>query len=837
MINYKKYLPYLIAVLSFAAAAYLFTPQVLQKKVVNQSDIASWRGMANEIITYNEANPDKDPALWTNSMFSGMPATSISVVYDGDYTDYVYKLIHKLAGSRPPSYLLISMIGAFLLFLAFGISVPLSAIGAMALTFCSYNLQIIQVGHNSKMVAIAFMPWVLAAVVYAYKRATLKGVFAAAILFAFALSFQIKANHPQITYYLAIMVLGFGFAQLYTSIKERVFPDFLKRSLILLAAGLLGIAANINHLWPTYEYSKYTMRGGSELATEEGKEQKGLDIAYATSWSYSPGEMPNLFIPNFNGGSSSGELSTNSETYKALKSAGYNGAEQVIKQMPLYWGPQPFTAGPMYMGAISVFIFILGLILLRGPVKWWIAIVSLLAVFLSWGSNMLFFTEFFFKYVPMYSKFRTVSMVLVILQITIPLLGWLTLSKLLDSKDNSADLFNEKRVKKGITIALAITAGFSLLFALIPSLAGSFISPADAQMPEVLKQTLVQDRMSLLRSDAIRSLIFILLGASAIWFSFTGKLKRNMFYGVLALLIFADMWVVGKRYLNDSHFVKSREFESQYALRPVDKMILEDKDPNYRVLDLSINTFNDAHVSYHHKTIGGYSPVKMQRYQDMIDRHITVEMQQIAKDISGSTTIEEAQEKLDVYPVLNMLNTRYLVLGGENPPVINNNAYGNCWFTNSVISVSSATEEIGSLNKLENSQTAVIHSEFSDDIKGCSQDSISTGESIVLTSYSPNRLEYKSVSALNRLAIFSEVYYPAGWRAYIDGQEVKILRANYILRALNIPAGEHTIVFEFEPDSFKKGELWSRITSGILVLMLLATMAGFLLNNYKKSTL
>ncbi|GAB1473748.1 hypothetical protein MASR2M69_11890 [Bacteroidota bacterium] len=358
MINYKKYLPYLIAVLSFAAAAYLFTPQVLQKKVVNQSDIASWRGMANEIITYNEANPDKDPALWTNSMFSGMPATSISVVYEGDYTDYVYKLIHKLAGSRPPSYLLISMIGAFLLFLAFGISVPLSAIGAMALTFCSYNLQIIQVGHNSKMVAIAFMPWVLAAVVYAYKRATLKGVITGALLFAFALSFQIKANHPQITYYLAIMVLGFGFAQLYTSIKERVFPDFLKRSLILLAAGLLGIAVNINHLWPTYEYSKFTMRGGSELAVEEGKEQKGLDIAYATSWSYSPGEMPNLMIPNFNGGSSSGELSTGSETYKALKSAGYNGAEQAIKQLPLYWGPQPFTArSNVYGGYLGVYIY------------------------------------------------------------------------------------------------------------------------------------------------------------------------------------------------------------------------------------------------------------------------------------------------------------------------------------------------------------------------------------------------------------------------------------------------------------------------------------------------
>ena len=824
MINYKKYLPYVIAVFTFAAAAYLFTPQVLQKKVVNQSDIASWRGMANEIITYNEKNPDKEPALWTNSMFSGMPATSISVIYEGDYTDYIYKLIHKLSGSRPPSYLLISMIGAFLLFLAFGVSVPLSAIGALALTFCSYNLQIIQVGHNSKMVAIAFMPWVLAAVVFAYRSKSFRGALAGALFFAFALSFQIKANHPQITYYLAIMVLGFGFAELYNSIKERYFPAFLKRSLILLAAGLLGIAANINHLWPTYEYSKFTMRGGSELAVEEGKEQKGLDIAYATSWSYSPGEMPNLMIPNFNGGASGGELSQNSQTYKALKDAGYAGAEQAIKQMPLYWGPQPFTAGPMYMGAISVFIFILGLILLRGAVKWWIAVVSLIAVFLSWGSNMLFFTEFFFKYIPMYSKFRTVSMVLVILQITIPLLGWLTLSKLLEERGERGDRIKEDRVKRGILIALAFTAGFSLIFALIPSLAGTFVSLADAQMPDVLKQTLVNDRMSLLRTDALRSLIFILLGAAAIWFTYTGKLKKNLFYGVLALLVFADMWVIGKRYLNDSHFVKSREFENQYALRPVDKMILEDRDPNYRVLDLSINTFNDAHVSYHHKTIGGYSPVKMQRYQDLIDRYISVEMQQIGRDISGSKTIEEAQEKIGNYPVLNMLNTRYIVLGAENAPVVNSGAFGNGWFVNSVIGVNSATEEIASLSKIENSFTAVVHNEFSSDLQGVSQDSLQASEAIVLTEYSPNRLEYKTSSNQNRVAIFSEIYYPAGWRAYIDGSEVKILRANFILRALNIPAGEHTVLFEFKPESFAKGEFWSRITSGVLLILSLAAI-------------
>ena len=297
------------------------------------------------------------------------------------------------------------------------------------------------------------------------------------------------------------------------------------------------------------------------------------------------------------------------------------------------------------------------------------------------------------------------------------------------------------------------------------------------------------------------------------------------------------MWVVGKRYLNDSHFVKSREFENQYALRPVDKMILEDRDPNYRVLDLSINTFNDAHVSYHHKTIGGYSPVKMQRYQDLIDRHISAEMQQIGKDISGCKTIEEAQEKIGNYPVLNMLNTRYIVLGAENAPVVNSGAFGNGWFVNRVIGVNSTTEEIASLSKIENSLTAVIHNEFSADLQGASQDSLQASEAIVLTEYSPNKLEYKASSNQNRVAIFSEIYYPAGWKAYIDGKEVKILRANYTLRALNIPAGEHIVIFEFKPESFAKGEFWSRITSGVLVLLLFAAAIGYILNGYRQKQL
>lgn len=840
MNNYRKWLPYAVALISFAALAYLFTPQVFSGKVVNQSDIASWRGMANEIITYNEANPDADPALWTNSMFSGMPATTISVVYEGDYTDFFYKIIHNITGQRPPSYLLISLIGSFLLLLAFGVNPWLSAIGAIAMSFASYNMQIIQVGHNSKMVAIAFMPWVLAAVVYAYRRKALLG----AILFAFALSFQIKANHPQITYYLAIMILGFGFAELYTAVKEKRFMKFLRVSVYLLVAGLLGIASNVNHLWPTYEYSKYTMRGGSDLAQERGKQQAGLDIAYATSWSYSPGETPNLFIPNYNGGSSAGELTTKSATYKALKDGGYQGAEQVIKQLPLYWGPQPYTAGPMYLGAVSVFLFILALMLIGGPIKWWAALVSLLAIMLSWGSNLLPVTEFFFNYIPMYNKFRTVSMVLVILQITVPLLAVLALDKVLVKRE-----VDMKKFKSSMIVSLAITAGFALIIAIMPSLAGSFSSAsADAQMPDLLKQTLAQDRMSLLSKDAFRSLAFILLSAAAVWFGFkwsskeADKGKMNLVYGALALLVLADLWSVDKRYLNDSHFIQNREFEQQYALRPVDQMILEDKDPNYRVLDLSISTFNDAHVSYHHKTIGGYSPAKLQKYQDIIENHLIPEMQKIGKDIAGSTTLEQAQAKVDSagnYPVLNMLNAKYIVVGGQNPPIINTRAMGNCWFVDSVAWTQGAVAEISALSTLDLSRTAAISREFeplaggiiaasqsvanNSETKSSGSDSTGTsisGDYIKQTSYSPNKLTYEYSASAEKIAVFSEIYYPAGWKATIDGQPADIFRANYTLRALKVPAGKHTIEFEFRPDSFVKGELYSRIASGTLLILL-----------------
>ncbi len=851
--DFKRLLPYVAAIIAFVVIAYAFTPQVLSGKIVNQSDISSWQGMAHEITKYNEANPG-DRALWTNSMFGGMPATSISVVFEGDFTKYLYDAL--FIGERPASYLLISLIGGFLLMLAFGVNIYLAFLGAIAITFCSYNMQIIQVGHNAKMVAIAFMSWPLAAVVYAYRKSALWG----GVLFAFALSFQIKANHPQITYYLAMIIFGYAIWQLCAAIKEKTLPKFIKTSLILLVTGCIGIATNINNLWPVYEYSQHTMRGGSELVensdaqnaesgetnAESGKKSRsGLDLEYATSWSYGIEETPNLFIPNFNGGSSSGELSRSSETYKALRQNGY-AAEQIIKALPLYWGPQPFTAGPMYMGAISMFLFVLGFFVLKGGVRWWIGGVSLLALMLSWGYHLMPVSEFFFKFAPLYNKFRAVSMILVILQILIPVMAVLVLNEILFNKECSDEKICRDRIKKGFAWALGLTGGFALLFALIPSLAGNFYANADAQLPEIMIKPLWADRAALLRSDALRSLLFIVGAAFVLWLGYLKKLKGTHTVAIIALLVLIDMWSIGKRYLNDSHFVNHREFNNVFTPRPVDNIILADTDPNYRVLDLSVNTFNDSYVSYHHKTIGGYSPVKLQRYQDLIEHHIAPEMGAIAEDLQGVQTIEQALAALGNYDVLNMLNTKYIIINGNAAPLLNEGALGNAWFVNNIVKASNANEEIELLGQIDPAKEAVIADNFmTSEYLGefCTPAANSRGRSyffesdtnatVELVSYSPNKLVYRYNSTTPNIALFSEVFYAPGWSAKLypkaaaaktGAQNLEIFRANYILRGLALPAGEGEIVFEFAPDSIIKGETYSRVASWMLIALLLGAI-------------
>lgn len=854
----RKALPYVIIVAGFVMIAYAYAPQVLQGKVVNQSDISSWKGMSHEILEWNEEHPD-DPALWTGSMFSGMPSTQISVPYKGDATTPLYDLLFW--GERPPSYLIISLLGGFLLFLAFGVNPWLSAVGAIAVTFCSYNMQIIQVGHNTKMVAIAFMPWVLAALVYAYRRKAFLG----AVLFALALSFQIKANHPQITYYLAFIVFGYAIAELCGAIVAQkrqkaaragrlsdslltsgttVVPPFretplgrwLTASVLVLVGGLLGIATNANKLLPTYEYAEYTMRGGSELTHDEHNQTgDGLKLDYATAWSYGIGETPNLLIPNFNGGSSSGELSRESETYKYLRSVGAN-AENMRKGMPLYWGPQPFTAGPMYLGAVSLFLFVFGLCVIRGRYKWWIAGVSLLAVLLAWGSHFMWFSEMFFRYAPLYNKFRTVSMILVILQVTVPLMGILGVNAALFGKEPLPD----RKIKNGLLTALGVTGGISLLFVLFPSLAGDFASSSDTMFGgnTALVEALRDDRRSLLRADAFRSLIFIVLAAVVFFASWKGKLKAMPAVALLGILLLVDLWGVDKRYLNKEHFVTERNFDGQFAPRPVDNAIHQDTALSYRVLDLSVNTFNDAIVSYHHKTIGGYSPAKLQRYQDLIDFHIAPEMSAMIEDINSAIptarTIGELEDVLGYYPVMAMLNTKYIVVDPGSLPLTYDGRLGNGWLVSRSRTASTADAEMAALGEIDPAVEAVIFDPDAADGTVTEYAGADSGR-VELTYYSPNRLRYDVSAPASGLAVFSEIYYPAGWKAFVDGKETPILRADYTLRALPVDEGEHEVEFVFAPESFTKGRVMSMASSiAIIVLLAGAVLYSILFANKRK---
>ena len=772
----RKALPYVIIVAGFVMIAYAYAPQVLQGKVVNQSDISSWKGMSHEILEWNEEHPD-DPALWTGSMFSGMPSTQISVPYKGDATTPLYDLLFW--GERPPSYLIISLLGGFLLFLAFGVNPWLSAVGA-----------------------------------------------------------QIKANHPQITYYLAFIVFGYAIAELCGAVAAQrrrkaavrnavpvtdsiltsgttVEPPFretpvgrwLIASVLVLVGGLLGIATNANKLLPTYEYAEYTMRGGSELTHDEHNQTgDGLKLDYATAWSYGIGETPNLLIPNFNGGSSSGELSRESETYQYLRSAGVPNAESLRKGMPLYWGPQPFTAGPMYLGAVSLFLFVFGLCVIRGRYKWWIAGVSLLAVLLAWGSHFMWFSEMFFRYAPLYNKFRTVSMTLVILQVTVPLMGILGVNAALFGKERLPD----SKIKNGLLTALGVTGGISLLFVLFPSLAGDFASSSDAMFGgnTALVEALRDDRRSLLRADAFRSLIFIVLAAVVFFASWKGKLKAMPAVALLGILLLVDLWGVDKRYLNKEHFVTERNFDGQFAPRPVDNAIHQDADLSYRVLDLSVNTFNDAIVSYHHKTIGGYSPAKLQRYQDLIDFHIAPEMRTMIDDVnsamSTARTVGDLENALGYYPVLSMLNTKYIVVDPGSLPLTYDRRLGNGWLVSRVRTAPTADAEMAALGEIDPAVEAVI---FDPDAP--------------LVYYSPNRLRYDVSAPAKGLAVFSEIWYPAGWKAFVDGNEVPVLRADYALRALMIEEGDHEVEFVFDPASFTVGRNIS-LASSIAILVLLA---------------
>ena len=843
------------AIILFLVLAYGFVPEVLGGKIVNQSDFSGWRGMAQETIMHNAQHPE-DPTYWTGSMFGGMPNVAMFDDFKGDWTKPLYEFL--MSGARPANYLFVSLLGSFLLMLALGVNWLLAIGGAIAITFCSYNLQIIQVGHNTKMQAIAFMPWVLAALVFSYRsaleryryrtwRTWLPEALLGAVLFALALSMQIKANHPQITYYLAIVIFIYAIVMLvHICVKEKkLVGRFFIVSALMLAIGGIGIATNLNKLIPTYKYTPYTMRGGSELSPAgEHDSDEGLDLDYATAWSYGIEETPNLLIPNFNGGSSAGEMTIkDSETENLLRQAGQPNLREVMKALPLYWGPQPFTAGPMYIGAVSVFLFILGLCLFDRKEKWWLLAATSLAILLAWGSHFMWFTKLWYEYAPLYNKFRTVSMALTILQVTVPMLGFLVLDRILRGD------FSRKKTAKATLTAFVITGGFCLLFWFFPSLAGTFTGASDAGQPDILAQALADDRKAMLSKDAMRS--FLLLAAvCALIFWIIAKLpegtsdtdssekpwlKRSALASLgIVILVCIDLFPVDKRYLDKDDFVSSRDFSGQFDTRPVDEIILQDSAPSYRVLDISVNTFNDSHPSYHHKCIGGYSPAKLQRYQDLIEKYLSPEINTVIKTVNSSATIQEVENNLPFLPLTSALNGKYIIIGSDYPPVVNRSAMGNCWFVHSVVPAATPDEEIALTGSADLRETAVIGDDFIwarerlDSLGRLARYDMAPADSVWMTSYAPNELKYKYRAASEQAVVFSEIYYPEGWHAEVDGEPAEIFRADWILRGMFIPAGEHEIVMRFDPPSYKIGEKLSRASSVTLLLLLVLACAGTL---------
>jgi len=677
------------------------------------------------------------------------------------------------------------LLGFYLLLLSLKVDYQLSAVGAIAFAFSSYFFIIIMAGHMTKAHAIAYVPMVVAAVLYTYRGRMLLG----GVLTALTVALELYANHLQITYYLVLVLILIGVVQFVKDLKSNNLTSFAKRSGVLVLAALLASGTAISRLSTTMEYGEESTRGKSELTTDLDNKTSGLDKDYATSWSYGVAETFTLLIPNFYGGASQGELTTESETYQAIKRA--PNAKQLIKQLPLYWGNQPFTSGPTYAGSIVMFLFIFGLLFVKSEMRVWILLATILSIMLAWGKNFMPLTDLFLDYFPGYNKFRAVSMILVIAEFTLPLLGFVALNKFLTTEASS----NEKQ--KPLQLAFYIVGGLTLVFAFMPSLFFDFVGGQDANLAKSgwPIDALQSDRAGLLSADAWRSFIFIALTFGAMWMFLKNKLSSKYVILIVGVLVLADMWTINKRYLNDDHFVRKSKVERPYQATAADQQILRDKDPNFRVFNQSVSTFNDASTSYFHKSIGGYHGAKLKRYQELIENHIS----------KGNMA------------VLNMLNTKYFInpkgQAQQNPATL-----GNAWFVNEINTVANADAEIAALNGFNPSNTAIVDVRFNEQIIDGLDNA---GANITLEEYKPNYLKYNSNSSKNGIAIFSEIYYDKGWNAYIDRELKPHFRANYVLRGMQIPSGNHVVEFKFEPAVYHVSERIA-LTSSIVLLLLLA---------------
>ena len=794
------------AVISFV----YFCPAVTEGRILSQHDSVAGIGAGQESKEYLERTGER--TRWTNSIFGGMPTYQMAPSYDS--TDLL-KGIENLYHLYLPTYVwyvFVMLLGFYILLRAFDFRVWMAALGAIIWAFSSYFFIIIAAGHIWKFITLAYIPPTIAGMVLCYRGKCLTG----GLLTAFFVALQIMSNHVQMTYYFLFVMLFMAIAYGVKAFQENALVNYAKRTGVLVVAGLLGVCVNLSNLYHTYEYSKESMRGKSELVKENSANQtdSGLERDYITQWSYGIGETFSLLVPNVKGGASVPLAANEKAMEKANPMYG-----SIYSQLGQYWGEQPGTSGPVYVGAFVMFLFILGLFVVKTPMKWALLAATVLSILLSWGKNFMPFTDFFIDYVPMYNKFRAVSSILVIAEFTIPLLAMLALKEVV----TTPAIIKER--KKDFLISFGLTGGLALLFAVMPKVFfPQYVSsmemnalqsiPADQLVP--LLANLEEVRMSLFTADAWRSFFIILVGAGLVWAYGMGKLKETVLIGALAVLCLVDMWDVNKRYLYDEQFVEKQVQTQGFQQTETDKMILEDQSLDYRVLNLASNTFNENNTAYWHKSVGGYHAAKLRRYQEMIEEHISGEMGGLFKavaDAGGDT------EKLDAseFPVLNMLNTKYFIFplqGGQTVPLPNPYALGNAWFVDEVKYVGNANEEIEAIHGLEPSQVAVVDKKFEPVVKSVPSDSTAT---IELVAYEPNYLKYEVNSEKGGTVVFSEIYYP-GWQSTVDGEEVPHGRADYILRAMNIPAGKHVVEFRFDPKSLHLTETIAFVALGLLAL-------------------
>lgn len=831
----KKLLPDLIAILAFVLLSFAyFFPADIENRILFQHDTAAGAGAGQEVKEYYEQTGER--SRWTNSLFGGMPMYQIAPSYDSTKS---LQWVQKAYQLFLPDYVCLTfmlMLGFYILLRVFGIPVWLAGLGGIMWAFSSYFFILISAGHIWKFITLAYVPPTIAGIVLAYRGKLLWG----GILTALFVALQITSNHVQMSYYFFFVILFFVGAYFEKAWRTKTLPQFFKASVVLIVAALVGIAANVSNLYHTYAYSKETMRGKSELVqTGDAAKQtsSGLDRDYITQWSYGIDETLTLLVPNFKGGASA--ALSQSETAMSKANPMYSSLYGSLTQ---YFGTQPMTSGPVYVGAFVLFLFVLGCFIVKGPLKWALIGATFFSIVLSWGKNFMPLTDFFIDYVPLYNKFRAVSSILVIAEFTIPLLAIFALKRLLEEPEIL------KQEKKPLGISLLLTAGIALLLAVAPGSIGSGYVPAqEAQMLQnAVNQQMIpanelsgilanlgEMRAELVSSDALRSFIIIGIGCSLLWLYASGKLRSSLTIAGITILCLADMWGVNKRYLNDAQFVPHSIRTETFTKTNTDELILQDTSLDYRVLNFATSTFDDNNTSYWHKSVGGYHPAKLRRYQEMIEHHISPEMQAAYKAIA---TAGGEMDSVDAnkFRILNMLNTKYFIFPAgqqrQTVPILNPHAYGNAWFVNKVQYVNNANEEIDALDSIIPTETAVVDARFKDVLKGTTESYKDSLSSIRLTSYTPNRLTYETNNAQDGIAVFSEIYYPDGWHVTIDGQPAELARADYILRTMYVPAGQHTIEMRFDPTSLHVTE---GIAYGALALLVIGIIVAVLIAKRK----